>query len=189
MQVIDLEHIINNLTPISTDHRYSLAWSSGGVIGIRELATCSPLVTLRENHGAILRSGFSSDMQQLVSANEDGTYSIWFIKSDITPKGRTPQNNIVDYICDVDLVPYLNINPKSKAHRYHFMLKDVSYAMYDWYDWQDCQCPYCAWYSPCREPGWKSSDPSATSCSRGSKGCNYKSTRLAEKKGKRYHIR
>jgi len=164
MQVIDLEHIINNVTPISTDRRYSLAWSSGGVIGIRELATCSPLVTLREDHGAILRAGFSTDMRQLVSANEDGTYSIWFIKNDIPPKGRTPQNNIVDYICDVDLVPYLNINP-------------------------NCQCPYCAWYSPCREPGWKSSDPSATSCSRGSKGCNYKSTRLAEKKGKRYHIR
>ncbi len=137
MQAIDIKSLIDGLTPISPDRRYSIAWASSGVIGVRKLKDNEQVLVLHEKHGAILKAGFSQDMQQLIAINEDNSISIWFIKPGLTDSRKPVPGDIVEFIGISSVVPYLNIMPTPNGAIYHYSLHDASEAIYEWYDWGD----------------------------------------------------
>lgn len=137
MQTIDIESLIKHMAPVSPDREYSLAWSSGGTIGIRELKDNGAVLSFRENRGTIIKAGFSPDMRQIIAVNEDGTVSIWFTKDEIDGEACRYPENIVLFMSAREDVPYLNIDSLASARKYTFSLRDIRWAQYDYYDWGD----------------------------------------------------
>ncbi|MDD2806511.1 MAG: WD40 repeat domain-containing protein [Elusimicrobiales bacterium] len=143
-----LKSLIETALPVSPDGRHSLAWSWGGTIGIFELKYGEPLLSFREEHGAIMRAGFSPDMRRLIAENEDRSFSIWHMDNEIDEQEGAETGNIVDFMLNNDFVPCLNIAPGLKVCRFEHTLHDFSDAQYDYYDWGNHYCAACAWYKP-----------------------------------------
>ena len=141
MQTIEIESVIRNAAPVSPDRKYSLAWSSSGMIGIRELKDNTRIIDFRSAHGEILKAGFSPDMRQLVAQNEDGTFSIWFIQDELDGQRDRFTGDIVKFMYEQFWVPRLDIYPNapsSHERRYQFSLQSFLDAKYEYYDWPDC---------------------------------------------------
>ena len=141
MQTIKIESVIRDAAPISPDRKYSLAWSSSGMIGIRELKDNTQLIDFRGAHGAIIKAGFSPDMRQLVAENEDGTFSIWFIRDELDGQKELFTCDIVQFMYEQFWVPRLDIyqnGPAGKERRYVFSLQNFIDAKYEYYNWPDC---------------------------------------------------
>lgn len=135
MHTTDIKSLIETAAPVSPDGKYSLAWSWKGSIGILTLKDGEPLLTFREEHGAILRAGFAPDMRRLIAENEDRSFSIWHTASRIGGNIFAEADNIVDFMINNELVPCLNILPGIKACRFNLTLQDFSCAQLDCYVW------------------------------------------------------
>lgn len=135
MNITDLKSLIETAAPVSPDRKYSLAWSWKGSIGILTLKDGDPLLTFREERGAILRAGFTPDMLQLVAENEDHSFSIWHTARRLGGEDFAEADNIVDFMLNNELVPCLNITPGLKACRFTLDLRDFSCAQLDCYIW------------------------------------------------------
>ena len=130
MQIIDIESLISAATPVSPDRKYSLVWASAGVLGVRELSTNDPVLAFRDNHGNILRAGFSPDMRQIVAENEDGSFSVWFTTEELAGAKCVSPENIVLFMSGNERVPYLNF---SHGRNYSFFLRDFTCTTLDYY--------------------------------------------------------
>ena len=130
MQIIDIESLIGAAEPVSPDGKYSLVWSSAGVLGVRKLSNNDPVLAFRENHGNILRAGFSPAMRQIVAENEDGSFSVWFTTGEIAGAKCVSPENIVLFMSGNDRVPYPNI---SHRRNYRFFLRDFTSTTLDYY--------------------------------------------------------
>jgi len=153
MFTTNLKSLIESALPVSPDRRHSLGWSWGGTIGIFNAEDGDPLLTFREEHGAILRAGFSPDMHELLAENEDGSFSIWHTESKIGGEKCAATDNIVEFMLKNELVPCLNIKPGLKACRFELTTHDFSEAQYNCYNWGNYYCAVCSWHRPARDPG------------------------------------
>ena len=135
MQIVEIESLIRDAAPISPDRKYSLAWSSSGMIGIRELKDNARIIDFRGAHGAVIKAGFSPDMRQLVAQNEDGTFSIWFVQEELDGQRELFPGDIVKFMYEQFWVPRLDIYPAGNERRYHFSLQNFVEAHYTWYNW------------------------------------------------------
>ncbi len=169
MRTDNIEFLRANARPVSPDRKYSLAWSSGGTIGIHDLQEGEPLLVFREDHGGILKAGFSPDMQRLIAENEDGTVSIWFTRRSIAGEVCLGLENIVAFMENNPRVPCLNIKPGAdgRVKSFRLLLHDFSCAALDYYDWGNDYCSRCGWNAP--QPGTRDK----TFCSSPS-GCEFK---------------
>lgn len=171
MNATNLKELIESAVTISPDRRHSLAWSWGGTIGIFELKYGEPLLSFREEHGAILRAGFSPDMRQLIAENEDRSFSVWYTVNEIGGRKCFDTGNIVDFMTSNLKVPCLNVLTGLKACRFNLTLQDFSDAQYDYYNWGRDYCVSCAWYKRMRVPSARFSLGPQCTC-RG--GCEFK---------------
>lgn len=139
MQTIDLESLIADAAPASPDGGYTLrTWPGRSCLAVFGRADDSPVLAFREEHGEILRAGFSPDMRQLLAWSEDGSVSVWFLPVE-SLAWRKPPANIVDYMLRADQVPCLVISPGTSdtaPRQYSFSLRDCSDASFAFYDWQ-----------------------------------------------------
>jgi hypothetical protein len=67
MQIIDLQSLIGSVLQVSPDRKYSLSWTSAGVLCVRKVTDNEQVLGFKENHGSIARAGFSPDMRQIVA--------------------------------------------------------------------------------------------------------------------------
>lgn len=138
MQTIDLESLIANAAPVSPGGGYTLrTWPGRSCLAVFDRADDSPVLAFREEHGEILRAGFSPDMRQLLAWSEDGSVSVWFLPVE-SLAWRKPPANIVDFMLCSDRVPYLLISPGPSAaapRQYSFSMRDSSDASFAFYDW------------------------------------------------------
>jgi len=125
MQIIDLQSLISSAVPVSPDRKYSLSWTSAGVLCVRGVKDDKQVVGFKENHGSIVRAGFSPDMRQIVAENEDGSFSVWFTTKAIYEVKCHAPENIVPFMCANGRVPYLNISP---SRYYKYSLRDFTHG-------------------------------------------------------------
>ena len=171
MHTMNLKSLIQSAVTVSPDRRHSLAWSWGGTIGIFSLKHGEPELTFREEHGAILRAGFSPDMRELIAENEDLSFSVWYTAHEVNGVRCTDTGNIVDFMLNNECVPCLNVTPGPKAYRFAISVHDFSESQYNCFDWGRDYCARCAWHRRVRLlPGRVTPDEECT-CSG---GCEFK---------------
>lgn len=138
MQTIDLESLIANAVPASPDGGYTVRTLPGrDCICVYDRAGDWPVLAFREEHGEVLRAGFSPDMRQLIAESEDKSVSIWFLPGEAL-MWRKPPADIADFMLRSDRVPCLVITPGPSAsapRQYSFSMHDFSGAPYTFYDW------------------------------------------------------